>query len=48
MQRSAIVTVRMTKITADTCLTFQFRKYDSVRACIRGLGRLDFHHIGFL
>jgi len=25
---------------------FNFRKYDSVRACICGLGRLDFHHLG--
>jgi len=24
---------------------FHFRKYDSVRMCIAGLGRLDFHHI---
>ena len=24
---------------------FNFRKYDSVRSCICGLGRLDFHHI---
>ena len=24
---------------------FNFRKYDSVRACIQGLGRSDFHHI---
>ena len=24
---------------------FNFRKYDSVRACICGLGRLDFHHL---
>ena len=24
---------------------FNFRKYDSVRACICCLGRLDFHHL---
>jgi len=24
---------------------FNFRKYDSVRACISGLGRLDFQHL---